>query len=102
MVIIGIDAHTRRHSAAAIDEHGRVLDVIKVGAGPEELARLVAWAPGLDGERLIAIEGAKGFGLALTRRFLAAGENAVDIATHLTARVGGPTAGGARTTRVTP
>ena len=86
MFIIGIDAHTRRHSAAAIDQQGRVLDVIEIGAGPEELARMVAWASGFDGERLIAIEGAKGFGLALTRRFLAAGESVVDIATHLTAQ----------------
>jgi transposase len=85
MVIVGIDAHTRRHAAAAIDKHGRVLEVIEVGAGVEELDRLIAWITALGSTRLVAVEGAKGFGLALTRRLLDAGERVVDIATHLTA-----------------
>lgn len=85
MVIVGIDAHTRRHAAAAIDEHGRVLGVIEVGAGVEELDRLIAWITVFDTSRLVAVEGAKGFGLALTRKLLDAGERVVDIATHLTA-----------------
>jgi transposase len=85
MVIVGIDAHSRRHSAATIDEHGRVLDVIEVGAGVDELDRLIAWITEFGSERLVAVEGAKGFGLALTRRLLEAGERVVDIATHLTA-----------------
>lgn len=85
MVIIGIDAHTRRHSAAAVDEHGRVLDIIEVGAGVEELDRLTTWIGLLAGNRLVAVEGAKGFGLALARRLLGAGETVVDIPTHLTA-----------------
>lgn len=85
MVIVGIDAHTRRHTAAAIDEHGRVLESIEVGAGVPELNRLVSWAVQFNGPRLIAVEGAKGLGLALTRRLLEAGEQVVDIATHLTA-----------------
>lgn len=86
MVIIGIDAHTRVHVAAAIDEHGRVVDRIETGAGPEELAVLVNWVAAFVGERLVAVEGAKGFGLALSRRLLAAGEAVVDVATHLTAQ----------------
>ena len=86
MFIIGVDAHTRVHSAAVIDDHGRVIDTIKVGAGPDELDRLVGWVAGFTGQRLVAVEGAKGFGLALTRRLLAAGETVVDIATHLTAQ----------------
>lgn len=85
MVIVGIDAHTRRHSAAAIDNHGRVLDVIEVGAGVDELDRLIRWTTGFGDDRLVAVEGAKGFGLALSRRLLDVGEEVVDIATHLTA-----------------
>jgi hypothetical protein len=46
MVIIGIDAHTRVHVAAAIDEHGRILALTESGAGPEELDRLVGWVCG--------------------------------------------------------
>ena len=86
MVIIGIDAHTRVHSAAAIDEHGRVLATLEVGANPDELERLASWVESFDAERLVAVEGAKGLGLALTRRLLDHGEAVVDIATHLTAQ----------------
>lgn len=86
MVIIGIDAHTRVHVAAAIDEHGRVMGTLETGAGPDQLAALVAWVARFDGDRLVAVEGAKGFGLALSRQLLAAGEAVVDIATHLTAQ----------------
>lgn len=86
MVIVGIDAHTRVHAVAAIDEHGRVLGTLQTGAGSAELDRLVAWIARFAGDRLVAIEGAKGFGLALTRRLLDAGEDVVDIAPHLTAQ----------------
>lgn len=86
MVIIGIDAHSRVHVAAAIDEQGRVLATTETGAGPDQLAVLVGWVATFGDDRLVAVEGAKGFGLALTRRLLAAGESVVDIATHLTAQ----------------
>ena len=86
MIIIGIDAHTRVHVAAALDEQGRVLATTQIGAAPTELATLVGWVAQFDGERVVAVEGAKGFGLALTRRLLAAGESVVDIATHLTSQ----------------
>jgi transposase len=86
MIIIGIDAHTQRHSAAAIDDRGRVLAVTEVGAAVEGLGSLLGWIAAFDDERLVAVEGAKGLGLALTRRLLDRGETVVDIATHLTAR----------------
>jgi transposase len=86
VVIIGIDAHTRVHAVAAIDEHGRILGSLQTGAGAAELDRLVAWVARFADDRLVAIEGAKGFGLALTRRLLDAGEDVVDVATHLTAQ----------------
>lgn len=86
MVIVGIDAHTRVHSAAAIDEQGRVLATLEVGAKASELERLAMWVASFDTERLVAVEGAKGLGLVLTRRLLAHGEAVVDIATHLTAQ----------------
>jgi transposase len=86
MFIIGVDAHTRVHSAAAIDDHGRVLDTIAVGASSVELERLIGWVAGFTGRRVVAVEGAKGLGLPLARRLLSAGETVVDIATHLTAQ----------------
>ena len=46
MVIIGIDTHTRTHTAGAIDELGRELGTLTVGAAPQELERLLAWVQG--------------------------------------------------------
>lgn len=85
MVIIGIDTHTRTHTAGAIDELGRELGTLTVGAAPRELERLLAWAGGFGDIRLVAVEGAKGFGLPLTRILLAAGHTIIDVPTHLTA-----------------
>lgn len=84
MVIVGIDAHTQSHTAAAIDEHGRELATLTVGACPAELARLLAWIDGLGEVGLVAIEGAKGFGLPITRRILVTGVEVIDVPTHLT------------------
>ncbi len=55
------------------------------GAGPRELESLIAWSREFARPRLIAIEGAKGFGLPLRRRFLALDEDVVDVPTHLMA-----------------
>lgn len=34
VVIVGIDAHTQSHTAAAVDEQGRELAAVTVGAHP--------------------------------------------------------------------
>jgi transposase len=85
MVVIGVDTHTRTHSAAAIDSQGRVLAETQVGASPYELRRLVRWIGAQGPERMVAVESARGLGLALTRVLLAAGERVVDVAPTLTA-----------------
>lgn len=85
MITIGIDPHSRAHSAAALDEGSRVLAEITVGAGPAELDRLVSWIGDTGPERIVAIEGARGLGLALCRRLLAAGEAVLDVSPALTA-----------------
>jgi transposase len=84
-IVIGIDPHSQLHAAASVDEHGRQLDALEVSAGPDGLAKLVTWIAAQEGERLVAIEGCKGYGLPLARRLLAAGETVVDVASHLTA-----------------
>lgn len=83
VTVIGIDAYTQIH-AAGIDAQGRPRGELVVGADVSEIARLVAWIAHQPGPRLVAVEGAKGFGRALTLALLAAGETAVDVATHLT------------------
>ena len=86
VITIGIDAHTQVHVAAAVDAHGRVIDTLAVGADRGELARMRAWIQTMPGPRQVAIEGAKGFGRALTLVLLDAGEEVLDVPTHLTAR----------------
>ena len=84
MIIVGIDAHSRSHAAAAIDEHGRLLEAIEVGAGPHGLAKLKGWIGALSQPRLVAIENARGYGLAIVRVLLAQGEELVDVPATLT------------------
>jgi transposase len=84
MIIVGIDPHSRSHAAAAIDEQGRLLDGIDIAAGDRGLERLESWLETLPQPRLVAIENARGYGLAIVRRLLAQGEELVDVAAVLT------------------
>src|SRR5262245_5764060 len=84
MIIVGIDAHSRSHTAAAVDEQGRLLDTLEVTAGPAGLEQLCGWLARFEGPRLVAIENARGYGLALVRRLLVAGEELVDVPAVLT------------------
>ncbi len=84
MIIIGIDAHSRSHTAAAIDEQGRLLEHVEVAAGPAGLAHLAAWLQRFENQRLVAVENARGYGLALIRQLLLEGEELVDVPASLT------------------
>jgi transposase len=84
VITIGIDPHSRTHVAAALDDHGRVLAELAVGSNPRELDRLARWIAGIGTQRIVAIEGARGFGLALCRRLQGAGETIIDVAPALT------------------
>src|SRR4051812_20768087 len=79
VIVVGIDAHSRSHAAAAIDEQGRLLEEIEVRAGPRGLAQLRAWVEALPRPRLVAIENARGYGLAIVRLLLEQGEKLVDV-----------------------
>ena len=67
MITIGIDPHSRTHSAAALNDHRRVIAEVTMGAYALELGRLARWIEALGPERIVAVEGARGFGLALCR-----------------------------------
>jgi transposase len=84
MITIGIDPHSRVHVAAVVDEHGRVLDSVQVAAG--ELEQLLAWIDHQPRPRQVAVEGARGYGWALTLRLLEIGETVVDVPAQLTAK----------------
>jgi transposase len=84
MVIIGIDAHSRTHSAAAVDEQGRVLAQLTIAADRDGLESLVRWAVGFELPRLVAIENARGYGLAAARQLIAAGEQVASVPPSMT------------------
>ena len=87
MIVLGIDAHTRSHTAAALDRaSGELLAELTVeatGAGCEEL---LAWARSLGSERLFAIEDCRLLSGRLERLLLEAGETCVRVPTRLAAR----------------
>jgi transposase len=87
VIIVGIDPHSRSHAAAAVDEQGRLLEAIEVGSGPRGLKHLQAWIESMPRPRLVAIENARGYGLALVRVLLAQGEELVDVPATLTCDV---------------
>jgi transposase len=84
MIIVGIDPHSRSHVAAAIDEQGRLVEGIEVDAGGRGLELLCAWLAALPQPRLVAIENARGYGLAIVRRLLTQEEELVDVPAGLT------------------
>jgi hypothetical protein len=54
MMIIGIDAHKRSHTAVTIDDNGRQQATKTVGTTTQDHLRLLKWAVGLGDQRLPA------------------------------------------------
>lgn len=84
MVIIGIDAHKKTHTAVAVDEVGRQLAQITVKATSEGHLRLVAWAARFEVRRF-AIEDCRHLTRRLEADLLVAGEAAVRVHPRLMA-----------------
>src|SRR6266540_7290596 len=82
MIVIGVDVHKHSLTAVAVEEAGRMLDEKTVAAADGEL---VAWASGLSGERLWALEDCRQLTRALERELLAAGEQLVRVPPKLMA-----------------
>jgi transposase len=82
MIVIGLDVHKHSLTAVAVDEAGRMLDEKTVAAADDGL---VAWASGLSGERLWALEDCRQLTRALERRLLADGEELVRVPPKLMA-----------------
>jgi transposase len=85
-VMIGVDPHKASHTAAALDEHGRLLDRQRVLATPDGYRTLRGWAARWP-QRCWAVEGAHGIGRALAQRLVGDGEPVLDIPAKLAARV---------------
>src|SRR6202162_2743367 len=87
MMVIGIDAHKRSHTAVTVDEMGRQGFVKTVGTTTQDHLRLLKWAVGLAEERLWAIEDCRHLTRRLERDLIAAGESVVRVSPKLMAHI---------------
>ncbi len=86
MVIIGIDAHKRSHTAVVVDEQGRELAQTTSGSRSSDHLELLAWASRHAAERLWAVEDCRHLTRRLERDLLSAGERMVRVAPKLMAK----------------
>jgi transposase len=87
MVIVGIDAHKRSHTAVAVDGAGRKLGQHTCGTTSADHLALLAWAEQFGDERLWAIEDCRHLSRRLERDLLGARERIVRVPTKLMAHV---------------
>lgn len=86
MVIVGIDAHKRTHTAVAVDEAGRKLGERTTHATTTEAnLELVRWADGFGTDRRFAVEDCRHLSRRLEADLLAAGEELVRVPPKLMA-----------------
>ena len=85
-VMIGVDPHKASHTAAALNQHGQLLDDQRIPATLDGYQALRAWAARWP-ERCWAVEGAHAIGRALAQRLVGDGERVVDVPAKLAARV---------------
>lgn len=85
MVIVGIDAHKRTHTAVVCDEQGRELARRTLGTCSCDHLELLAWAAGHGSGRLWAVEDCRHLSRRLERDLLGAGERIVRVPPKLMA-----------------
>jgi transposase len=85
-VTIGVDPHKISQTAAALDEHGQLLDRRRFPATLDGYQALRQWAGRWD-DRRWAVEDAHGVGRALAQRLVGDGEQVVDVPAKLAARI---------------
>jgi transposase len=86
MVILGIDAHKRTHTAVAIDEAGRKLGEKTTSSTTTEAnLELIRWADGFGPDRRFAVEDCRHLSRRLEADLLAAGETLVRVPPKLMA-----------------
>ena len=78
-VIGGVDTHKHTHYAAAVDDHGRLLDHEEVPANDRGYEALLAWMRGHGEVQTIGVESTGSFGATLTRYLTAAGVSVVEV-----------------------
>jgi transposase len=86
MIVLGADTHKRSHTIAAVAAGtGELVGDRTVAVGRRGFAALLAWARGLDGERVWALEDCRHVSGGLERFLIARGERVVRVSTRLMA-----------------
>jgi transposase len=85
MVIIGIDAHKRNHTAVVVDGQGRQLATRTTGSTAADHVALLRWARRHGSERLWAVEDCRHLSRRLERDLLGRGERIVRVPPKLMA-----------------
>jgi transposase len=85
MLVVGIDAHKRSHTAVAVDVLGRQVAQCTVNTATADHLGLLRWAEQLDSERSWAVEDCRHVSRRLERDLLVAGERIVRVPPKLTA-----------------
>jgi transposase len=86
MLVVGIDAHKRTHTAVAVDELGKRVASKTVAATSAGNFELVRWAQGL-GEHRFAVEDCRHISRRLERDLLGAGESLTRVPPKLMAKM---------------
>lgn len=89
MVTIGIDPHKHTHQAVAVDDLARPVSKRECQAVNDGFGELLAWARGLDPERVWVIEDCRHVSGPLERFLLDHGETLCRLAPHLMAQARG-------------
>ena len=87
MVVVGIDAHKGTHTAVAVDEVGRQLDVTTVRATSEGHLTLLKWVAQFGIDRRFAVEDCRHLSRRLEADLLSAGEEIARVPPKLMAGV---------------
>jgi transposase len=85
MVVIGIDAHKRTHTAVIVDVNGRQLATKTCGSTSKEHLALLRWSGKHGTDRIWAIEDCRNMTRRLEQDLLAAGERIVRVPPKLMA-----------------
>src|SRR4051795_10412817 len=86
MIVLGADTHKRSHTVAAVAAGtGELLGEQTVSVGRRGFGALLAWARGLDEDRVWALEDCRHVSGSLERFLIERGERVLRIPTHLTA-----------------
>ncbi|WP_309111710.1 IS110 family transposase [Saccharothrix sp.] len=83
MIVIGIDAHKRSHTAVIVNEPGRKPATKTVGTTSADHLALLRWAAEHDQQRVWAVEDCRNMTRRLEADLLGAGERVVRVPTKL-------------------